>query len=204
MTGLEFMENINFVDDDLIFEAENWVRSKSRKISYTVGAGILAAGLCLAIGLTVNYAKGRNTPIEIELGCTIPGADEIYPTIMVDGTLYEWHLGVALIDELPVGSTYYGKIKHTDRTTPENDRELVSVFNASGRIFIDPVEDLIYLELTTDWLEKQLIIFEPQATSERYQAELELQLQNENADVDYGGEDARFEDARYWLNLKAV
>lgn len=189
MTGIGFMESINYVDDDLIFEAENWVRSKSRKICYTVGAGILAACLCLAIGLTVNSAQNRNNSIESNVigGSTLPGADEIYPTIMVNGTLYEWRFGVALVDELPIGSTYYGKINHTNGTVPENDCELVCTFAASGRIFTDPGEDIIYLELTTSWLEKQLIIFEPQETSERYQAD--MQLQNEDVDVDYGGED---------------
>ena len=181
MTGLEFIENVNFVDDGIIFEAENWVRSKTRKIRYVVSAAVAAACLCLTIGFAVTYSKERNPPIEeggeIE-GCTVlPGSDEIYPTIMVDGTLYEWLLGKALIDELPVGSIYYGKIKHTNGMTPENDREFVSVFQASGRIFVDPNENLVYLELTTDWLEKQLVIFEPISTSERYQYEIGVKLQ---------------------------
>ncbi len=178
MTGLEFIENINYVDDDLIFEAENWVRSNDHKIRYKFGAAILAACLCLTIGLTINYARGGNHPIEEEElnGCTlIPGADEIYPTIMVNGTLYEWLFGKAIIDELPVGSTYYGKIRHTDGTTPEKDREFVSTFSAEGRIFVAPDKDLLYIELTTDWLEKRLVTFEPIATSERYQAQLGLQ-----------------------------
>ncbi len=189
MTGIGIIESINYVDDDLIFEVENWVRSKERKIGYMVGAGILAACLCLTIGLTVNSAKERNNSIESNVinGSTLPGADEIYPTIMVNSTLYEWRFGVALVNELPIGSTYYGEIKHTNGTTPENDCELVCTFAASGRIFTDPGEDIIYLELTTSWLEKQLIIFEPQETSERYQAD--MQLQNEDVDVDYGGED---------------
>lgn len=191
MTGLEFMGKINYVDDDLIFEAENWVRSKARKISYMVGVGILAACLCLTIGLKINHTQGKDQLIEKNepYGCIIPGGNKIYPTIMVDGTLYEWHFGVGLVDELPAGSTYYGKIKHTDETTPQKDREFVSVFDASGRIFIDPDENLIYLELTTDWLEKQLVVFEPQETSERYQAEMQLQSENANVDdVDYGDE----------------
>lgn len=180
MTGLEFIGNINCIDDDLIFEAENWVRSKARKIRYMVGAGISAACLCLAIGLAVNYSKERDNPIDGDRlsGCLmLPGADEIYPTIMVDGTLYEWLLGKAIIDELPVGSVYYGKIYHTNGTTPENNCEFVSVFSVSGRIFVDPNEDLVYLELTTDWLEKQIIIFEPISTSERYQYQMGVKSQ---------------------------
>ena len=180
MTGSEFIENINFVDDSLIFEAENWVRPKKRKIRYVFGAAVAAACLCLTIGFAVNYFGERNPPIEDDkpqAGGVLPGDNEIYPTIMVDGTLYEWLLGIALIDELPVGSTYYGKINHTNATTPENDCEFVSVFPASGRIFVDPNKDLVYLELTTDWLEKQLVIFEPISTSERYQYEMGIKSQ---------------------------
>lgn len=175
MTGFEFIENVSFVDDSIIFEAENWVRSKPHKIRYAVSAAVAAACLCLTIGLAVNYSKERNPPIEDDkpqIEGVLPGSEEIYPTIMVDGTLYEWLLGKALIDELPVGSTYYGKINHTNATTPENDCEFVSVFPASGRIFVDPNKNLVYLELTTDWLEKQLVIFEPISISERYQYEM--------------------------------
>lgn len=180
MTGLEFMESINYVDDDLVFEAENWVRSNASKKRYMFGAAIVAACLYLTIGLSTNYAQwGNHLAEKDELnGCLIPGGNEIYPTIMVDDILYEWRFGVALIDELPVGSIYYGRIKHTNGTTPENNCELVSVFSASGRIFVDPNKDLIYLELSTDWLEKQLVIFEPRSTSDRYQ--MEVRLQNES------------------------
>ena len=106
MTGLEFIENINYVDDDLVFEAENWARSKARRIRHTVGAGILAACLCLTVGSAINLAKEKNDPLDEDslVGCPlIPGSDEIYPTVMVNGTLYEWLFGKANLDELHVG-----------------------------------------------------------------------------------------------------
>lgn len=194
MNGTEFLENINYLDDDLISGAENWVYPHVHKKRYIIGAAALTACLCLTVGLTVNYYKTRNIPSESGVSLVkdsdpglnggdgvLPGMNEIYPTIMVNGTLYEWRFGVAVIDEMPAGSAYYGKIRHIDKKTPEKDREMVSVFDASGGIFIDPDQDLVYLELTTDWLTKQLIIFEPQATSERYLAE--LALQSENGDI---------------------
>lgn len=189
MTGLEFIENVNYIDDNLIIEAENWVHSKTHKLRYMAGAAISAACLCLTIGLAINYSKERNPPIENDrpfggampgedddclLGGLLPGQEKIYPTIMVDGTLYEWLWGDAFIDELPVGSTYYGKINHTNGTTPENDCEFVSVFSASGRIFVDPNECLVYLELTTDWIDREIVTFEPISTSERYKKQMEL------------------------------
>lgn len=175
MTGLDFIENINYVDDDLIFEAESWVRSKARKIGYAVGAGILAACLCLTIGLKVNRSKEGNLPGSNEIVECGSIFGEIYPTIMVNGELYEWLFGKAIVNELPVGSAYYGKIRHADGATPQKDCEFVSVFSAEGSIFIAPDKDLLYLELTTDWLERKFVIFEPIATSERYQADLALQ-----------------------------
>lgn len=174
MTGTEFMEGINYIDDDLIFETENWTRRKSYKIRIIVGAAAAAACLCLAIGLASGLAKEKDPPVdESELnGCMLlPGGDEIYPTILVNGTLYEWRFGKAIIEELPAGSVYYGKIFHAKGTTPVYDRNFVSVFPASGRIFVDPNEDLLYLELTTDWLENTIVIFEPISESERYQYE---------------------------------
>lgn len=174
MTGLDFIENINYVDDDLIFEAESWVGSKAHKKGYAVGAGVLAACLCLMIGLTVNHSKEGNPPgCDEIIGCgSLFG--EIYPTIMVNGELYEWLFGKAIVNELPVGSTYYGKIRHADGATPQEDCQFVSDFPANGRVFLDRSENLVYLELTTDWLEKQLVIFEPIETSERYQYEMGL------------------------------
>lgn len=171
MTGSDFLENINNIDDDLISEAENWVRPKARKMRILVEAANAAACLCLVIGLALGYTKEKNLSIDngVLCGCVLlPGADEIYPTVMVNGELYEWLLGRALIDELPVGSVYCGKIYHTSKATPENDCEFASVFSVSGRIFTDPDKDLVYLELTTDWLENQIVIFEPISVSERY------------------------------------
>ena len=178
MTGSGFIEDINYIDDDLIFEAEYWVRPKARNLRIIAAAAVSAACLCLVIGLTLVFPKEKEPPVdEGRLGCGLmfPGADEIYPTIMVNGELYEWRFGKAIIEALPVGSVYYGKINHMiGLTTPEYDRDFVSVFSASGRIFVDPNEDLVYLELTTDWLENTIVIFEPISVSERYQYQMGL------------------------------
>lgn len=169
MTGLALLENINCIDDDLIFEAENWIRPKVSNLKIIIGATV-AACLCLTIGLSLGLSNKKEPPIEndISIGCPLlPGADEIYPTIMVNGKLYEWKRrrtpddSYAIIDSLPIGSVYNGELYHIGGSMPENDREFVSVFTASGRIFVDPNGDRVYLELSTEWLDKKIVVFEP-------------------------------------------
>lgn len=66
MNGLAFLENINTViDDDLIFEAENWVRPKAHSSKYIVDIAIVAACLCLTIGLSLGLSDKKD-PIKID------------------------------------------------------------------------------------------------------------------------------------------
>ncbi len=66
MNGLAFLENINTViDDDLIFEAENWVRPKAQSSKYIAGTAIAAACLCLTIGLSLGLSDEKD-PIKID------------------------------------------------------------------------------------------------------------------------------------------
>ena len=92
---------------------------------------------------------------------TLLGADEIYPTIMVQGQLYEWRKGAAICNELPDDCVYYGEIIHVEGEKPNNDREFVSVFLVSGQIYAMPQNDtVIYLCLTTDWMENTVVAFD--------------------------------------------
>lgn len=203
MTGFEFLENINSIDNDLIFEAENWVDHKSRNLKILAGiAAAAAACLCFTAGLSLGLSHEK-APVTNDISApalsgetvtseddrivgkcpTLPGADEIYPTIMVNGKLYEWKSGYAFIDDywdFPKGCVYCGKIFYMPgKTVPEDNQEFVSVFKVSGLIFTDPEEDLVYLELTTDWLDRKLVIFEPVETSIRYQYQQELKAREE-------------------------
>jgi hypothetical protein len=92
---------------------------------------------------------------------TLPGADEIYPTIMVEGNLYEWRKGAAICSELPDDCVYYGELIHVEGETPNNNNEFVSVFSVSGQIYTVPETDtVVYLCLTTDWLENTVVVFD--------------------------------------------
>jgi len=95
-------------------------------------------------------------------GSTLYGADQVYPTVMVNGALYEWHKGSAIrFGGLPDGCAYYGEVLHTDAETPQADGEFASLFPVSGAIYTVPDnEDVIYLQLTTDWMEEAVVQFD--------------------------------------------
>ena len=95
-------------------------------------------------------------------GGTLYGADQVYPTVMVDGALYEWHRGSAIsFSGLPEGSEYYGEISHTEAETPDADGEFASLFPVSGAIYTVPGDDtVVYLKLTTDWMENAVVRFD--------------------------------------------
>ena len=124
---------------------------------------IIAAGLLLAVMPACSNTSGSGNS-QVDSG-TLPGADEIYPTVMVNGECYEWRRGVALLqadEETFINSRdYYGDITKVEGKSPENDCEIVCVFDAAGTIYTDPKnKDVIYLKLTTDWLDDKVVIFD--------------------------------------------
>ena len=70
---------------------------------------------------------------------TLPGADEIYPMVMVEGSLYEWRRGRAVLDNLP---------------------------DAEGEIYADSDDSSVYLLISTDWIQEKAIIFDRVSTVE--------------------------------------
>lgn len=92
---------------------------------------------------------------------TLPGADKIYPTVMVQNHLYEWRKGAAICNEIPDNCVYYGELIHVEGEIPNNDNEFVSAFSASGQIYTTAEDDaVVYLCLTTDWLENTVVVFD--------------------------------------------
>ncbi len=98
---------------------------------------------------------------------TLPGAEVLYPTVMVDGKLYEWRRGSAILNAYIKDDTfflnnsdYYGEIKKTEKKRPEADCELTCLFDVEGKIYTIPDEKYIYLVLTTDWLEDAIVVFD--------------------------------------------
>ena len=94
-------------------------------------------------------------------GPTLPGADEIYPSVLVSGKLYEWRRGAAILDELPQSSNYCASIEHTNGNILVEDGEFVSTFDVTGDIYTVPEDDsCVYLVLSTNWTENAVVIFD--------------------------------------------
>jgi len=149
--------SFNEVDDDILERSESVTHCPKRSMWMKWGA--IAACLCfIIIGVTV-WNKVQMQPGDS--ANTLLGADKIYPTIMVQDHLYEWRKGAAICNELPDNCVYYGELIHVEGERPNNDREFVSVFSASGQIYTLPQNDtVIYLCLTTDWLENTIVAFD--------------------------------------------
>ena len=117
--------------------------------------------IILAVTIAISLIGCFDTdPHESSAG-TLMGDTEIYPTVMVDGRLYEWRKGMALCNELPNDCLYYDEIIHVQGETPGNDCEFVSVFSVSGQIYtIVENDEFVCLRLTTDWLNEAAVIFD--------------------------------------------
>ena len=95
----------------------------------------------------------------------LTGGTDIYPTVMVEGQLYEWRKGRAICVTVPEDLVYYGEVTYVYGNTPTKDCEFRSVFMVSGQIYTVPGDDeLVYLRLTTDltpdWLNDTVVIFD--------------------------------------------
>ena len=76
-----------------------------------------------------------NTQDEDTFGPTLPGADEIYPTILGDGEFYQWRMGRAVMNEDVVNHAnfdpeiflkdmvLYGDNNEDDDEEDENDED---------------------------------------------------------------------------------
>ena len=116
----------------------------------------LAGLLCLLVLAGVcSWRAGRRS------GPTLPGADQINPTVLVGGVRYEWHRGAAVSPALPEGCVYYGALTHVTETAPARDGEFAAAFSAAGEIYTVPGDpDTVYVVLTTGWMENAAVRFD--------------------------------------------
>lgn len=162
MNSRIFTDALNEIDSKYITEAAGYQsRRKSRRIRWFIAAACLGVLILLSVyallpkhNLTVSETLPQN-------GNTLPGALDTYPTVMVNGSLYEWRKGQAVMERLPRNSSYYGSLIPTNRTAPEHNCEFVSDFSAAGEIYtVSDQTDCVYLILTTDWMKNTVIIFD--------------------------------------------
>ena len=157
MKANELLDVIGDTDDNMIVEAKEL---RKRKKNAWAKWGAMAACLCIVIIGAMVWSKVK-TPPDNSGSTTLLGADKIYPTVMVQGQLYEWRKGAAICNELPDECVYYGDLVHVEEETPNNDGEFASVFSVSGQIYTTPQSDtVVYLCLTTDWLDNTVVVFD--------------------------------------------
>jgi len=159
----QLYEVLGDINEDYISDAHKTVNKKPHTFWRKWGA--MAACLCLVIGLTIPQLIKLLHPI-IDGGSTLVGAVKIYPTVMVDGKLYQWRRGSAICSELPDGCVFYGEVTHVKGEKPVNNGEFVSVFAVSGEIYtVTENDDCVYLCLTTDWLNETIVVFDKATNS---------------------------------------
>lgn len=157
MNRKDLFNSFNEIDESLLERSET-ARKNKIPIWHKWGAFascfflavILITTFCI-IGLNRNKGSG-----------TLPGAEKIYPTVMVNDKLYEWYKGEgnAIYSKLPDDCKFYGEIYHTKEIIPKNNCGFASVFDVSGEIYTTSSNDFIYLKLTTSWTEDTVVKFE--------------------------------------------
>lgn len=162
MKNEKLLDAIGSIDDNLVHNAvhDNFKKKKPVWVKW----GTMAACLCILLIGVFTLIPGTRFWVdenEIISEGTLPGALEIYPTVMVNNHLYEWRKGAAIVKELPDDTVLYGDITHVEGKAPQNNCEFVSTFDITGEIYtIDNNSDLVYLKITTEWLEDTIVVFD--------------------------------------------
>ncbi len=161
MTDEKLYEVLGDIDEKHINNARTYHEAKKPVWVKWVAA---AACLCVILIIVFTLIPGtvfRAVKNEINAEGTLPGALQIYPTVMVNNHLYEWRKGAAIVKELPDDIVLYGNITHAEGNTPQNNCEFVSVFDVAGEIYtVENNSDSVYLKITTEWLDNTIVIFD--------------------------------------------
>ena len=152
MNKKDLYNNSNKIDDALPERPET---TKKKRINIWIKCGIAAICFCIVV-VRIRVWYRLQHPIYGE-HCGLPGAAEIYPTVMVDGEFYEWD---SICKKLPEDCLFYGEINQTRETIPKNNCGFVSVFWAAGEIYTTSDTSCVYLKLTTDWLDNTVVKFD--------------------------------------------
>lgn len=160
MNTPKMVDAMSYIDDDLVADAI--IYTKARKHQWVKWASLAACLCVLLLGTFAWNNMDRKQPPKG--GGTLPGDMEVYPTVMVDGKLYEWRKGSAIRYAIPEDCVYYGRVIHVEGKRPKNDCEFVSTFDVSGDIYTCPSDGCVYICVTTDWMEDTFVVFDPVKT----------------------------------------
>lgn len=157
MNRKDLFNSFNEIDEQLLERSEI---ARKNTIPNWKKWGFLASCFCIAVIIIITLGMFR---FHKNNGSgTLPGAEEIYPTVMVNGKLYEWYNGEgnAIYGELPDNCEFYGEINHTKENIPKKNCEFASVFDVRGEIYTTSGNEFIFLKLTTSWTENTVVKFE--------------------------------------------
>lgn len=151
MNRKDLYQSFNNVEDNNLERSETGAFKRNRMLIKWVS---IAACFCLIVSGVIIWVRNEEpTPTA---GC-MDFFYDIYPTVMVNGELYQWETGCNF---MPKGCVYYGEIKHVTTEAPRKNCELASVFDIEGQIYT--YEGVyVYVCATTDWLDEQIIWFVP-------------------------------------------
>lgn len=151
MNRKDLYRSFSKVDDDNLERSETGVYNKNRTWIKWVS---IAACFCLIVSVLIIWGrKEERTP---QMGC-FDFFSEIYPTVMVNGELYEWK---TTCNFLPAGCEYYGEVRHVKREVPQKNCELAAAFDIEGQIYTYDGA-YVYICATTDWLDEKIVLFVP-------------------------------------------
>ena len=153
----KMVDAMSYIDDELVSGAITYTKAKKHQ---WVKWASLAACLCVLIFGAVAW-KNTDSTQPPKAGGTLPGDMEVYPTVMVDGKLYEWRKGRAIVVTVPEDLVYYGEVSYVYGKTPAKDCEFASVFKLSGDIYICPSDGCVYICVTTHWMTDTFVVFDP-------------------------------------------
>lgn len=172
MNRNDLYNSFSRIGDDLLERSEITFHKRYVWIKRCTAVICLCVIAAVSVGVTHSRGKaGSQIPENVtqhtysshKSSDTVPyGASEIYPTVRVRGKLYEWHAGGGLYSSIPEDYMYYGEINHTSGKVPVNECDFVSVFDATGSIYISNEKNDIYIRITADWLNSTVYAkFEP-------------------------------------------
>lgn len=160
---------MGLINEDILYEADykeekSWLKNKNI-MRIAICTGIITALLLIILPITLNHT---NTNSISETEGTLPGATEINPAVMYNGTIYYWEKLAWLNSKgrqqsPPEGYQYVGDIQYIDGDKLEQDFQFIAKFNASGQVFYSKdTPDSVYICITTYWLKNTYVIFKKQ------------------------------------------
>jgi hypothetical protein len=157
---------INLIGDDIHQETEHKVTKRKYHYNNII---VVATSICILIGISVAFIPMLMNHVKFSIqNGTLPGATEINPAVMYNGSIYYWNSMAGPVNKLPQGILpkgyeYVGDIKYNSDEKLTQDLQFIAKFEATGQLYYsknDP--DNVYICITTFWLDDAYVKFSSQ------------------------------------------